>query len=104
MVQLDKYTDEQGRTWRNIVAENGTEFKVRVAKDNDDCEEYIGSYDMENKIYDNDCIFYRTDEFKDAEQIDNVICFYVSNEELELSEEEFIKVLEKDCPEVFGED
>lgn len=102
MVQLDKYTDEQGRTWRNIVAENGTEFKVRVAEDNDGCEEYIGSYDMESKLYDAD--HYKTDDFKDAEEIDNTICFYVSDEELELPQKEFIEVLEKDCPDVFGED
>lgn len=101
MEQLDKHTDKQGRTWRNILADNGTEFKVRVATDNDNCEEYIGSVAMANEIMTVDC-GYNTKKHADAEQIDNVICFYVTNEQLELSDERLAEVLAQDCEDVFG--
>lgn len=103
MKQLDKYTDEQGRSWRNIVADNGTEFNVRVMFDNDDCEEYIGSTSMAEELYSSYYFHeYNTEKYADAQQIDDIICFYVEDDELELSDEELAKVLAENCEDVFG--
>lgn len=100
MREIKRYT-ENDCTYAILQDSEGNEYKLRVVEDNQHIEVYVGNDSLQKRMIGD---WGYNPNFPTAEEVDDSIVYYVQDKDFDLSDEDLLYLLAKECPIVFGED